>query len=148
MKTLKYTVIKTKKQYNEYCQTLENLLNTSSSPVEEIELLTLLIETWDKENNTFKHKEPIQMLKFLMKEHNLNATGLANILGVTKGMVSGILNYRKSLSKEIIRKLSVHFKVSQEMFNRPYSIKGISKAKTNYKNEPGSTPVVGEDEPF
>jgi HTH-type transcriptional regulator / antitoxin HigA len=147
MEKLKYKVIKSRKQYNEYCEILENLLNSSNPPIEEVELLTLLIETWDSENNTLKQKDPIQLLKFLMKEHDLKSTDLAEILGVSKGMISGILNYRKSLSKEIIRKLYVHFKVSQELFNRPYRLAGMAKAKNNYENETGSTWIVGEDGP-
>ena len=37
--------------------------------------------------------------------------------------ISDILNYKKSLSKEIILDLSTHFKVAQEVFNRPYKLK-------------------------
>lgn len=39
-----------------------------------------------------------------------------------KGM-SDILNYKKGLSKEVIRKLATHFKVRQEAFDRPYKLK-------------------------
>jgi HTH-type transcriptional regulator/antitoxin HigA len=45
---------------------------------------------------------------------------LSDILGLTKGTISKILNYNKGLSKDTIRKLSDYFKVSQETFNRPY----------------------------
>jgi len=41
---------------------------------------------------------------------------------VSKGLVSDILNYKKGLSKEIIRKLSDTFKLSQETFNRHYDL--------------------------
>ena len=33
-----------------------------------------------------------------------------------------MLNYQKGLSKETIRKLADYFKVSQELFNRPYKL--------------------------
>jgi len=33
-----------------------------------------------------------------------------------------MLNYKKGLSKEAIRKLSAYFKVSQEAFNRPHKL--------------------------
>lgn len=57
-----------------------------------------------------------------LKEHNLKAKDLIEMLGVSKGLVSDILNYKKGMSKEIIRKLSEHFKLSQEAFNRPYPL--------------------------
>jgi len=57
-----------------------------------------------------------------MEEHNMKPKDLTEILGLSKGTVSKILNYRKGLSKETIRKLSDHFKVFQEAFNRPYRL--------------------------
>ncbi len=53
-------------------------------------------------------------------------------LKVSKGLVSDIINYKKGLSKEIIRLLSDYFKVSQEAFNRPYKLKVA--ANTTFKN--------------
>lgn len=102
---------------------LEELVTTdvrSKEMKDEIELLTLLIEKWDEENNSFDDVDPITLLHALMEERNLKAKDLVEILGVSKGLVSDILNYKKGLSKEIIRSLSDHFKVSQEAFNRPY----------------------------
>ncbi len=58
-----------------------------------------------------------------MEGNNLKATDLNKILSLSKGTVSKILNYQKGLSKETIRKLSKHFHVSQEAFNRPYKLK-------------------------
>ncbi len=124
MKTLIYTVIKTEEQYNDYCKILEDLLSKASPSLDdEIELLTLLIEKWDTEHNSFSDLDPIQLIKSLMEENNMKAVELTKLLGLTKGTVSKILNYQKGLSKETIRKLSEHFHVSQEAFNRPYKLK-------------------------
>jgi len=123
METLKYKIIKSKKQYFEYCNTLEQLLDLKKKSKEikdEIELLTLLIEKWDKEHNSFSDANPIELLQYLMKENNLKAKDLATILDLSKGMVSEILNYNKGMSKEVIRKLAEHFKMSQDAFNKPY----------------------------
>ena len=72
------------------------------------------------------------MLKALMEEHNLRAKDMAGILDVSKGLVSDILNYKKGLSKEIIRTLAAHFRVSQEAFNRPYRL--ISSLNSHLRN--------------
>ncbi len=131
MEALKYKIIKNKKQYNDYCGQLEALLDNSNKSKlmkEGIELLTFLIEKWDNEHNSFYDLDPVQLLKSLMNGHNIKPIALAKMLGVSKGLVSDILNYKKGLSKEIIRKLSDTFKLSQEAFNRYYdlvtSIKG------------------------
>ena len=89
---------------------------------EEIELLTLLIEKWDSEHNSFHDLDPDQLLKSLMNDRNMKPVSLAELLGVSKGLVSDILNYKKGLSKEIIRKLADTFKLSHEAFNRRYDL--------------------------
>ena len=125
MAELKYKVIKNKTQYREYSNILEELVLSSSKSKavkEEVDLLTLLIEKWDEEHNTFEELGPIQLLHSLMTEHNMKAKDLVELLDVSKGYVSDILNYKKGLSKEVIRKLADRFKVSQEAFNRPYKL--------------------------
>jgi HTH-type transcriptional regulator / antitoxin HigA len=126
MDTLKYKVVKSKAQYKEYSNILEGLVFSGlkdRSTKEEIDLLTLLIEKWDTEHNTFTEIDPIQLLHSLMDDHNLKAKDMVDLLEVSKGYISDILNYKKGLSKEVIRKLALHFKVSQEAFNRPYKLK-------------------------
>jgi len=134
MKTLKYKVIKTEDQYQEYVSYLEQLLGIVSdeSIQEEIELLTLLIEKWDEEHNSFELTDPIQLLHSLMAEHQLKNKDLVAILGVSKGLVSDILNYKKGLSKEIIRSLAKYFSLSQEAFNRSYKL--ISPINAHLRN--------------
>ena len=125
METLKYKIIKTKKQYFQYCHSLEALVDANSKKkcvAQEIELLSFLIKKWDDEHNSFEKQDPITLLKYLMEENNLKAKDLVIILGVSKGLISEILNYKKGLSKEVIRVLAAHFKLSQEAFNRPYKL--------------------------
>ena len=58
-----------------------------------------------------------------MNEHAIKAVDLANLLGVSEGLVSDMLNYKKGLSKETIRLLASRFKLRQEAFNRPYALR-------------------------
>lgn len=125
MVALKYKVIKSKGQYKEYSKILEELATADFKTREmkdEIDLLTLLIEKWDEESNSFNYVDPITLLHSLMDEQNLKAKDLVEILGVSKGLVSDMLNYKKGLSKDNIRTLSEYFKISQEAFNRPYDL--------------------------
>lgn len=132
-KTLKYKIIKSERQYDRYCKILEELVFKSNKKDEdEIELLTLLIEKFDEENYPTPQLDPIELLKSLLDDHKLKAKDLVNILNLSKGTVSKILNYQTGLSKETIRKLSVKFKLNQEAFNRPYKLKNPINKK--YKN--------------
>jgi HTH-type transcriptional regulator / antitoxin HigA len=124
MEALKYKVIKSKSQHKEYAEILEGLVSAgfkSKEIKDEIELLTLLIEKWEA-NSSFDDVDPIVLLRSLMEQRNLKAMDLVEVLGVSKGLISDILNYKIGLSKEIVRSLSKHFKVSQEAFNRSYKL--------------------------
>lgn len=130
---LKYTIIKTRVQYDEYCNQLEAILIQSDDKLQdEIDLLTLLIEKYDEEHSTFKESDPIELLRSLMHDHKLKAHDMKSILGISKGYVSDILNYKKGLSKEVIRKLAEHFKLRQEAFNRPYKL--VSPINAHLRN--------------
>jgi HTH-type transcriptional regulator / antitoxin HigA len=130
MGALKYKIIKSKSQYRNYCNTLEQLVFSkvkSKEVQDEVELLTLLIGKYDAERNPLQERDPIELLHALMKENKLKAKDLVKILGVSKGLVSDILNYKKGMSKDVIRTLSSHFRMSQEAFNQPYKLKTASK---------------------
>lgn len=126
MEKLIYTVIKNRSQYNKYCKRVEVLLDSntaSKAKQDELELLTVLIEKYDEEHSTLDAEvDPIELLKSFMEDAGMKAVDMVSLLEVSKGLVSDILNYKKGLSKEIIRKLAERFKVRQEVFNKPYSL--------------------------
>jgi HTH-type transcriptional regulator/antitoxin HigA len=132
--TIKYTIIKNREQYNQYCNHLEALLSKENSGAvqDEADLLTLLIEKYDEENSALNESDPITLLRSFMQDHNLKPQDMTEVLGISKGYVSDILNYKKGLSKEVIRKLAAHFKVRQEAFNRPYKL--VSPVNVHLRN--------------
>ena len=126
MENLKYKVIASEKQYDRYCKILEGLIfpgSKTKQAKDEIALLTLLIEKYDEDHNIFDELDPVELLRSLMKDHELKSVDLAKKLKVSPGLISDIINYKKGFSKEIIRQLAALFKLSQEAFNRPYKLK-------------------------
>jgi HTH-type transcriptional regulator/antitoxin HigA len=67
-----------------------------------------------------------------MQENNLKRKDIASLLNVSKGHLSDILNYKKGLSKNVIRILAEKFKIRQSAFNRPYKLS--SEANKHYRN--------------
>jgi HTH-type transcriptional regulator/antitoxin HigA len=133
---MEYTIIHTKKQYKEYCKKIMELSSKKSTKKieDEIELLQVLIDKWDKENYKSEDEmDPIQLLKYIMENKNLSQADLVPILGINKSAVSQIMSYKRGLSKEVIRKLSSHFKMTQEAFNRSYPL--VSEANRGHVNE-------------
>lgn len=127
MTELKYTVIKSTRQYNRYCNLVEEILSKQQQTLNdeaEVELLTVLIEVWDQKHSTTKEFDPIQLLVSLIQDHKLKPTQMMTIMGISgRGHYYEILNYRKGLSKDVIRRIAKYFKVSQEAFNRAYTLK-------------------------
>ena len=121
---MNYIIIKNKKQYQEYSDKVMTLASKKPTKEieEEMELLELLIENWENKVYTTETKDPIKLLKSLMEVHQLKSVDLVKILDIQRSAVSQILSYRKGLSKDVIRKLSNHFKLSQEAFNRSYEL--------------------------
>jgi len=118
---LKYTVIRNKTQYKEYCAVLEQKLATGKKTrliQDEIDLLTLLIEKYDEKHHPFQKLTPDVILKILLKEHGMKAVDLSALLGVSEGLVSDMLSGKKSISKKNIKILSGYFKINQAfLFN-------------------------------
>ncbi len=122
---LPYKIIKTINQYKQYCNELEALVMLKKKTKDQhelIDLLTLLIEKWDEVHNPLAESDPIELLRYLMNENKLRSVDLAKLLESSPSLISDILNYRRGLSKEMIRKLSERFEVNQELFNRPYQL--------------------------
>ena len=130
MTQLPYKVIKNRQQYHDYCKRLEDIMfsDKAEERVDEMELLTLLIETYDAEQRESEHSDPVTLIKALMEEHKLNQNDLASIVHPSKGYISEILNRKKSLSKDVIRTLAHHFKISQDALNKEYELNNQSKA--------------------
>lgn len=127
-----YKVIKSHEQYFEYCHLLHDLLeieNKTEAHEDVIDLLTALIEIYDREQDPDEENfDPVQNLKFVMDMNNMKAADLAKELAVSKSLISDILHYRRGFSKEFIRKLGQRFTFRQELWNKPYKLQSSPKS--------------------
>jgi len=124
---MKYKVIKSDEQYLEYANRLEELVSSglnSQDAIDEYELLYLLIQDWDDKHSSAPEMDPVELIKSLMEDHDLKQADLVEIAGVGKSTISEILNYKKRMSKKVIRNLANHFKIQQEVLNKQYRLEG------------------------
>src|SRR2546421_654539 len=79
--------------------------------------LTMLVEAYDREHHELEmeHRDPLSMLKYVMKESGTTQADLGRLLG-NRALASLILNGHRQLSKAHIRKLAWHFKLSAGLF--------------------------------
>ena len=111
-------VIRTEAENEYYIEALYALEQKRSLTREEKEfsdLLTLLIEDFEERRYQLPRATPLQALSFLMEEHGLKQKDLTHIFG-TRSVVSEVMNGKRELTKEQIRRLSQRFQVSPEIF--------------------------------
>jgi HTH-type transcriptional regulator/antitoxin HigA len=113
------SVIHTEKQYEAYLSRLEALLERdnvlTAAERELLGLLTLLIEDFEDKQYQLPRATPVQVLEFLMDQNNLKQKDLVDVFG-TASVVSEVVNGKRELSKEHIRRLSRRFDLSPEIF--------------------------------
>ena len=80
-----------------------------------IALITVLVEHFENQNYPILDVGPLDIVRHLMEEHNLRQKDLTDVFG-TESIVSDVLNGKRVLNKEHIRRLSERFKVSPAVF--------------------------------
>jgi HTH-type transcriptional regulator / antitoxin HigA len=88
--------------------------NTRDSRYRLIDTLSLLIEAYDNEHHPIAPVSGVEMVKFLMEQHNLSQSELPEI--GTQGVVSDILNGRRELNVRQIGALAERFHLSPAAF--------------------------------
>jgi len=80
-----------------------------------LELLVTLIEKFEEEHYPIKEGNPHSMLLHLMEARNLNQSDLVGLIGST-GVVSEVVNGKRSISKTQAKTLAEFFNVSPALF--------------------------------
>ena len=105
---MKIKILKTEQEYNEaigriyeLIQSSENAIEPDTAKGEELELLSLLVELYEKERYPIEAPNPIEAIKFRMEQMNLKQTDVAPLFG-GKTRVSEVLHGKRSLSLKMI----------------------------------------------
>lgn len=121
---LRYTVVKSLEQYTEYCNIYERLMNESETQhQQELELLSLLINEYEQRTSPTLDLNPIELLKSLLDDVEGSNANFARSIDISPQLLCDVLNYRRSISKNLVIKLANRFKMQQEAFSRPYELK-------------------------
>jgi HTH-type transcriptional regulator / antitoxin HigA len=113
------SVIHTEDENERFIATLEKLERRSRnwSPAEAklAELLTLLIENFEDQNYKLKAATPREVLCELMESNGLKQKDLMDVFGA-ESTVSAVLNGKREMTREHIKRLSSRFRISPEVF--------------------------------
>ena len=121
---MKMKILKTEEEYNEACERVYQLINSSEEAIEpnspegeEMELISLLIEKYEQENYMMEAPSPIEAIKFRMEQMNLKQTDVAPLFG-GKTRVSEVLNGRRTLTLKMITLLNRYLGIPLESLIR------------------------------
>lgn len=102
-------VIKTRKEHETALERIAALMDIDpiegSAEADELELLALLVETYENEHFPINEPDPIDAVQFRMAQMGLRNKDLAPYIG-SPSRVSEVLNRRRDLSISMIRKLN------------------------------------------
>ncbi|MBK9984088.1 MAG: helix-turn-helix domain-containing protein [Saprospiraceae bacterium] len=118
---MEWKVIKTEKDYQKALKRLELIFDASKSTKEgdEMELISLLIDNYEIEKSPIDFPDPIEAIKFRMEQLGYKQKDLADVLGL-KSRVSEILNRKRKLTLDMIRKLNEELGIPTEVLVREY----------------------------
>jgi HTH-type transcriptional regulator / antitoxin HigA len=111
-------VIRTEEENEHYIHVLEEMERRGDLDEDEkefAELLTVLIENFEEKHYTLRPATPLEVIAELMDSNDLKQKDLADVFG-TESVVSEVLNGKRELNKDHIRRLSTRFNVSPELF--------------------------------
>lgn len=101
-------VIKTQAQYEEALAKLESLMECDPEPetkdAEELELLSVLIEAYERTHFPISAPDPIEAIRFRMEQEGLRQKDLAPYIG-SRSKVSEVLSRKRPLTLSMIRAL-------------------------------------------
>jgi HTH-type transcriptional regulator/antitoxin HigA len=115
--------IKNEKDYQEALERLELIFDAAldSPEADEAEILTMLIDNYEQEFYPIEAPDPIEAIKIRMEEMNLKNKDLVGIIGA-KSKVSEVLNKKRKLSVDMIRKLSESLRLSAAILIKDYKL--------------------------
>ncbi len=98
--------IKTEQDYTNTLNKIESLMDAkpSTAQMDELEVLTTLVESYEEQHYKIEAPDPIEAIKFRMEQEGLKQKDLVAIVG-SKSRVSEILNKKRKLTIEMIRNL-------------------------------------------
>jgi HTH-type transcriptional regulator / antitoxin HigA len=113
------TVIRTQAENDYYLGVVEKLMLKETTLSKEetalLDLLSLLIETFERKHYQINKAEPRAILNELMAANRLKQADLLTVFG-SKSRVSEVVNGKRDISKEQAKKLAAFFHVSAELF--------------------------------
>jgi HTH-type transcriptional regulator/antitoxin HigA len=120
---MKINPIKTEADYQLALKRLEVIFDAAIGTPEsdEADILGLMIDEYEKKHYPIEAPDPIEAIKIRMEEMQLKQIDLIDAIG-GKSRVSEVLNRKRKLTVEMIRKLTIRLNLSAGLLINDYQL--------------------------
>ena len=116
--------IKTNKEHGEYLarayELMQMNLEHNSTESDELEVISILIEAYEKEHYPIEAPNPIDAILFRIDQLGMKKSELKKYFG-SRSRVSEILNGKRKLSLSMIRKINTELGISAQTLIKEYN---------------------------
>ncbi len=116
--------IRTKREHQAALKEIESLWDAPNRSLEadRLEVLTLLVEAYEREHYPIEAPDPIDFLQHVMEARGLSRKDLEPCIG-SRARVAEVLNRVRPLTLEMIRKLASALNLPADVLIRGYDLK-------------------------
>jgi HTH-type transcriptional regulator/antitoxin HigA len=112
--------IRTRTDYKRALEEVEHLWGSKlgTPDGDRLDVLATLIDAYEAKHDPIDPPDPIEAILFRMEQQGLTRKDLETLIG-SRGRIAEVLNRRRGLSIEMIRKLHDELGISAEVLIRP-----------------------------
>lgn len=117
--------IKTRADHRAALKEIERLMDAKQRTLagDRLEILTTLVERYESMHEAIEPPNPVDALLYYMESRGLTRKDLEPYLG-SRARVAEVLNRRRPLTIEMIRKVHAGLGISADVLIRPYVVRG------------------------
>ena len=121
--------IRSEQEYEAALGEIEALWDVApgTDEADRLDVLVMLVETYEAEHHPILPPDPIELILHVMDARGLTRRDMEQYLG-TRARVSEILNRRRPLSLEMIRKLQSDLSLPADILIQPYALETPSQS--------------------
>ena len=116
--------IKTESDYQAALTEIDRLFDVvpGTPDSDRLEVLTTLVEAYESKHDAIPLPDPIEALAYYMESRGLTRRDLERYIG-SRARVAEVLNRRRALSIEMIRRLHAGLGIPAEVLIQPYALR-------------------------
>jgi HTH-type transcriptional regulator/antitoxin HigA len=118
--TMRISPVRTEAEYDAALREIDRLMNATPGTArgDRLDVLVTLVEAYEQERWRIDPPDPIDAILIRMEERGLTRRDLEPILG-SSGRVSEILNRRRPLTLDMMRRLHLELAIPADSFLQP-----------------------------